>query len=259
MAEDHPQTPGRGQSRQAEVGLDRDERHRVLLAFGKNLRAQRRGARLSQRALALRCFMHHDQISAIERGARRTDIPDLLALACSLGASVEQLTRGLRAPVRQTGTDQVRRVIARRPGVSTDSIADSLNLPIAYVAEIALYLEVTDAIVSTPTGWSLAESPLGASAGSQRDTAFAEPASARPLTPRETEVLECLSKGETYAEIALSLHITYETARTHTRRIRRKLGVDDRRSLIGVDVTRLRAELSAGSHNDLYRRHSVGQ
>jgi DNA-binding NarL/FixJ family response regulator len=53
------------------------------------------------------------------------------------------------------------------------------------------------------------------------------------LTPRERKVLEQLSKGRSYGEIALALHIGPETVRTHTVRICRKLKVRSKRDLIG--------------------------
>jgi DNA-binding NarL/FixJ family response regulator len=51
------------------------------------------------------------------------------------------------------------------------------------------------------------------------------------LTPREAEVLELLQSGRSNAEIALMLHVSIETVRSHARRIYRKLGVRTRREL----------------------------
>jgi RNA polymerase sigma factor (sigma-70 family) len=48
------------------------------------------------------------------------------------------------------------------------------------------------------------------------------------LTAREQEVLECLAKGFLYKEIADKLGISYETVRTHIRRIYEKLQVRSR-------------------------------
>ncbi len=53
------------------------------------------------------------------------------------------------------------------------------------------------------------------------------------LTPRENEVLLCLSEGKNYGEIAAELVIELETVRTHARRVRRKLGVATSRDLHG--------------------------
>ncbi|MEA2146464.1 MAG: hypothetical protein QOG59_2051 [Solirubrobacteraceae bacterium] len=54
------------------------------------------------------------------------------------------------------------------------------------------------------------------------------------LTPREADVLEHLRQGRANAEIALALHISVETVRTHRRNIYRKLGVRTRRELAGL-------------------------
>lgn len=48
------------------------------------------------------------------------------------------------------------------------------------------------------------------------------------LSAREQEVLECLAKGFLYKEIADKLGISYETVRTHIRRIYEKLQVRSR-------------------------------
>jgi DNA-binding CsgD family transcriptional regulator len=57
---------------------------------------------------------------------------------------------------------------------------------------------------------------------------------ARPLTDRETEVLELLSKECTNRQIADALQISVRTVGTHVPRIFRKLGVHSRRELFGV-------------------------
>ena len=49
-----------------------------------------------------------------------------------------------------------------------------------------------------------------------------------PLTLRESEVLRQLALGLTNKEIALSLHISYETVKEHVQHILRKIGVTDR-------------------------------
>jgi two-component system nitrate/nitrite response regulator NarL len=64
------------------------------------------------------------------------------------------------------------------------------------------------------------------------------PTGAELLTRREAEVLEHLSRGRSYPEIALRLKIGVETVRTHTVRIRQKLKVQSRRDLIGMPVPR---------------------
>ncbi|HEY2141497.1 MAG TPA: response regulator transcription factor [Solirubrobacteraceae bacterium] len=51
------------------------------------------------------------------------------------------------------------------------------------------------------------------------------------LTPREADVLPLLQQGRSNAQIALILHVSVETVRTHARNIYRKLGVSSRREL----------------------------
>jgi DNA-binding NarL/FixJ family response regulator len=48
------------------------------------------------------------------------------------------------------------------------------------------------------------------------------------LTQRESEVLRQLAFGLTNKEIALALHISYETVKEHVQHILRKIGVSDR-------------------------------
>ena len=61
---------------------------------------------------------------------------------------------------------------------------------------------------------------------------FTKPAAAiqptENLSPREQEVLDCLSKGFLYKEIAEKLGISYETVHTYIRRIYEKLQVRTR-------------------------------
>jgi len=49
-----------------------------------------------------------------------------------------------------------------------------------------------------------------------------------PLTQRESEVLRQLALGLTNKEIAIALHISYETVKEHVQHILRKIGVSDR-------------------------------
>jgi DNA-binding NarL/FixJ family response regulator len=51
------------------------------------------------------------------------------------------------------------------------------------------------------------------------------------LTPRERQVFRLIAAGETHSEIAERLHITVETARSHTASIRRKLDASSNREL----------------------------
>lgn len=67
------------------------------------------------------------------------------------------------------------------------------------------------------------------------------------LTPREVEVLEYLSRGRSHTEIANALRLSVETVRTHSAHIRRKLGVRNKRELIGLPI---RVEDGRGPRED---------
>ncbi|MEP6674481.1 MAG: LuxR C-terminal-related transcriptional regulator [Ferruginibacter sp.] len=55
-----------------------------------------------------------------------------------------------------------------------------------------------------------------------------ETAKSSTLTKRETEIMEALSKGLLYKEIANSKHISIETVKKHTKNIYKKLNVRNR-------------------------------
>ena len=56
--------------------------------------------------------------------------------------------------------------------------------------------------------------------------------SSSPLSPRETEVLQLLSKGKSYSMIADELFIDKETVRTHIKNIYLKLEVHSKAQAI---------------------------
>lgn len=66
--------------------------------------------------------------------------------------------------------------------------------------------------------------------------ALAAPKAGTPLTQCETDMLELLRSGLSNAEIAATLHVGFQTVRTRTSSIYRKLGVSCRRELRSSDV-----------------------
>jgi DNA-binding NarL/FixJ family response regulator len=57
---------------------------------------------------------------------------------------------------------------------------------------------------------------------------------AEPLTPREVEVLRCVARGLSNAEIGRELFIGEATVKTHLLRVFAKLGVGDRTRAVTV-------------------------
>jgi transcriptional regulator with XRE-family HTH domain len=138
--------------RKITFGPDLHEASEVLRAFGRNLVLLRAEASVSQQKLADRCFMRHDQIHSFETGKRVPNLLTLLLLAQGLGVSVDSLTEGLTAPVRRASVAQVLELLARRPGISMDAAAESLQMPSWYVEELVLHLQSVGAIVRDGKG-----------------------------------------------------------------------------------------------------------
>jgi len=58
------------------------------------------------------------------------------------------------------------------------------------------------------------------------------PEPAEPLSQREDEILRWLSSQLSLREIATELYVSYDTVKTHTRHIYRKLGVSTRQQAV---------------------------
>lgn len=67
---------------------------KLLVQFGKNLRACRKRARLSQEELSFRASLHRSEISSFEAGERESHLGTVVRLASALSVSVEDLLRG---------------------------------------------------------------------------------------------------------------------------------------------------------------------
>jgi DNA-binding NarL/FixJ family response regulator len=105
-----------------------------------------------------------------------------------------------------------------------------LALGVACVAHDAPCSEILDAIRSVaeqkPAFWE--------GKGHRQEPRYPEHLTS--LTRREQDVLRHLSAGQTLSQIALSLNIALETVRTHTASVRKKLGVTNKRDLIGLPL-----------------------
>jgi DNA-binding CsgD family transcriptional regulator len=58
------------------------------------------------------------------------------------------------------------------------------------------------------------------------------------LSPRETQVLQCVADGMSDRAIGLELAVSIETVRTHVRRLRRKLGASNRATAVAQGLRR---------------------
>jgi transcriptional regulator with XRE-family HTH domain len=133
--------------------IDRPERDAFRLAFGQNLKLLRTTARLSQGALAARCFLRDDSVSRLERGGASPRLELLVLIAAALGVSVGELTEGLAAPARAAGLERALAALAEQPGSATSALAISAELPERYVWQLLRYLTATRQIRREGGGW----------------------------------------------------------------------------------------------------------
>ncbi len=89
--------------------LRRSERDELALRFGKNLRATRKRAGLSQEAVSFRAELHRTEISLLERGERLPRVDTMLRLSSALSASPMDLLDGMswEAPIQSEGRFKV--------------------------------------------------------------------------------------------------------------------------------------------------------
>ncbi len=95
----------------------------------------------------------------------------------------------------------------------------------AYMSKTTQTRDLLNAIHLASRGMQLQLMPVNETAEAHRGSL---------LTSREGDVLPLLRQDRSNAEIALELHISVETVRSHARNIYRKLGVTSRRALLAI-------------------------
>jgi DNA-binding NarL/FixJ family response regulator len=98
--------------------------------------------------------------------------------------------------------------------------------------------EVLDAIREVQRGGSPMTTHIARKVVQSFQQTGASPQPTESLSPREQEVLDCLSKGFLYKEIADKLGIGYETVHTYIRRIYEKLQVRTRTEAVAKFLRR---------------------
>lgn len=144
---------------QVALGPDIPERDEILRRFGENLKVGRVAARLTQKTLSERCFLSCKQISNLECGQVAPGLLVLLMLRDVLGTSLDELTEGVGAPIRQPSCLLVRQLIEQSPGIGTPEIADSLDLPFWYVFRGARRMWSLGEVRGRSSSWQPAVGP----------------------------------------------------------------------------------------------------
>jgi DNA-binding NarL/FixJ family response regulator len=134
-----------------------------------------------------------------------------------------------------SSSGQVRELCLAHPGTHLVAIghglssADSSQLlafgASAYLARGTQTRDLLNAIHLASRGMQLQLRPVGDDAAAGRVAG---------LTSREGDVLVLLRQDRSNAQIALALHVSVETVRSHARNIYRKLGVTSRRALLAL-------------------------
>ncbi|HTL58402.1 MAG TPA: response regulator transcription factor [Candidatus Limnocylindrales bacterium] len=190
-------------------------------------------ARVINRAEGFRCLSHYgDAESALE--ALPKDKPQVVLMDINLPGI--------------NGVECVRRLKQLLPEIQVMMLTvyeDTENIFNALAAGAAGYLlkrtksaELLEAIREVHNGGS----PMTAHIARKVTQSFQRAGpSARPtenLSEREQEVLDCLSQGFLYKEIAEKLGISYETVHTYIRRIYEKLQVRTRTEAVAKFLKR---------------------
>ncbi len=141
------------------LGLDAGERGEVMSSFGENLNVLRARAGLTQWELAARCFLSADSVAALGDGSRLPGFLALLDLARALEVSVADLTDGISPPTRWATREQLRDLLAERPGQTgrTAQLVEASRLPPTYVTRALRYMRAYGEISSPKRAqWTLA-------------------------------------------------------------------------------------------------------
>jgi DNA-binding NarL/FixJ family response regulator len=190
-------------------------------------------ARLINRAEGFRCPSHYANAEAALEGLPR-DRPDVVLMDINLpGINGVECVRRLKELLPDT------QVVMLTVYEDTENIFNALAAGAAgYLLKRTTSAELLAAIRDVRQGGSPMTTHIARKVvqSFQRAGGSAQPT--ENLSPREKEVLDCLSQGFLYKEIADKLSISYETVHTYIRRIYEKLQVRTRTEAVAKFLRR---------------------
>ena len=190
-------------------------------------------ARVINRAEGFRCLSQYPDAEAAVEALPR-DCPDVILMDINLpGMNGVECVRRLKqlAPACQ--------VIMLTVYEDTENIFNALAAGASgYLLKRTPRAEVLDAIREVNRGGSPMTTHIARKVVQSFQQPGASSQSTEGLSPREQEVLDCLSKGFLYKEIADKLGISYETVHTYIRRIYEKLQVRTRTEAVAKFLRR---------------------
>ena len=190
-------------------------------------------ARVLNRAEGFRCLSHYGTAEAALEGLAK-DRPEVVLMDINLpGMNGVECVRRLKQLVPTI------QVVMLTVYEDTDNIFNALAAGAAgYLLKRTKSSELLDAIREVHRGGSPMTTHIArkVTQSFQRAGPSAQPT--ENLSEREQEVLDCLSQGFLYKEIAEKLGISYETVHTYIRRIYEKLQVRTRTEAVAKFLKR---------------------
>ncbi len=190
-------------------------------------------ARVLNRAEGFRCVSHYGDAESALEGLPKNR-PEVVLMDINLPAmNGVECVRRLKQLVPQT------QVVMLTVYEDTDNIFNALAAGAAgYLLKRTKSAELLEAIREVHRGGSPMTTHIArkVTQSFQRAGPSAQPT--ENLSDREQEVLDCLSQGFLYKEIAEKLGISYETVHTYIRRIYEKLQVRTRTEAVAKFLKR---------------------
>ena len=190
-------------------------------------------ARVINRAEGFHCLSQYPDAEAAVEALPR-DHPDVVLMDINLpGMNGVECVRRLK----QLAPDSL--VIMLTVYEDTENIFNALAAGASgYLLKRTPRAEVLDAIREVHRGGSPMTTHIARKVVQSFQQTGASSQPTESLSPREQEVLDCLSKGFLYKEIADKLGIGYETVHTYIRRIYEKLQVRTRTEAVAKFLRR---------------------
>jgi len=190
-------------------------------------------ARVINRAEGFRCLSHYGSAEAALEGLPK-DRPEVVLMDINLpGMNGVECVRQLKPRLPET------QVIMLTVYEDTDNIFNALAAGAAgYMLKRTKTPELLEAIREVHRGGSPMTTHIARKVTQSFQRAGPSTQPAENLSQREQEVLDCLSQGLIYKEIADKLGISYETVHTYIRRIYEKLQVRTRTEAVAKFLKR---------------------
>ena len=190
-------------------------------------------ARVLNRAEGFRCVSHYGSAEAALEGLPK-DKPEVVLMDINLpGLNGVECVRKLKqvAPLIQ--------IVMLTVYEDTDNIFNALAAGASgYLLKRTTTPELLDSIREVLRGGSPMTAHIARKVVLSFQKSAASVEATEDLSPREREVLDCLSQGFLYKEIAEKLGISYETVHTYIRRIYEKLQVRTRTEAVAKFLRR---------------------